>query len=233
MVKLHFFSLEDSILLLFSKFRSEEDASQIPIPEDVMKLELHFEKPPPLHNDDKVKRAIVKDLQSRRGDFCDSEPDCDKLIHKFFDKREEERPHGNVQYRVLTKKERDKKKFNILENDSVCKFGCSENKLIKWCAKCNDREKLRQKNKQLEKNIARLNISEKNGIGPTNKTLEKADNPGRYGISSLEELRSYIDELTLNEIEYEHLYAEGITLTIADLLLYSYMYHLLVSKHSL
>ena len=195
-----------------------------------MKLELHFEKPPPLHNDDKVKRAIVKDLQCKINDICDSEADCDRIIHKFFDVREEDRPHGNIQYRVLTKTERDQKKFDILENDSVCKFGCTENRLIKWCAKCNDREKLRQKNIQLDKNMARLKISENNGIETTkNLTYDKENTPGRYSVSSLEELRSYIDELTLNEIEYEHLYAEGIALTVADLVLYSYLYHLLVS----
>ena len=201
-----------------------------------MKLELHYEKPPPLHNDDKVKRAIVKVLQSRRDDFCDSKPDCDKLIQEFFDRREEEKPHGNVQYRVITKTERDRRKFDVSENNSVCKFGCTENKLIRWCAKCNDREKLRQKNIQIEKNMARLNISEKNGKNSTNNSLtsERADSlKPAYGVSSLAELRSYIDELTLNEIAYDHLYAEGITLTVADLMLYSYMYYLLVSTFQL
>ena len=195
-----------------------------------MKLELHFEKPPPLHNDDKVKRAIVKDIQLRKDSICNAKSDSDAMIKEFFQNSEEQKPHGSVRYRVITKTEKDRKKFDVFENDTVCKFGCSESKLVKGCAKCNDREKLKQKEKQIERNMARMTISkDRNNVKSVNTvTLERTDICESLGISSLEELGTFIDELTLNEIEYEHLYAEGMSMTVADLLLYTYLYHLLV-----
>ena len=198
-----------------------------------MKLELHFEKPPPLHNDDKVKRAIVKSIQNRKDSLCNSTAEFDTLIKDFFGRREKLKPHGNIRYRIITRTERERKKFDVglSENDSACKFGCTENKLVRWCAKCNDREKLRQKEKQLERNLARLKITtDRKLVGTVNSVnLQRKDESESFGVSSLEELKDYIEELTLNEVEYEHLYAEGISLTVADLLLYTYMYHLLVS----
>lgn len=196
-----------------------------------MKLELHFEKPPPLHNDDKIKRAVVKDLQARKDDICNSNKDFNNLIREFFKNTKEQHPHGSIQYRVITKIEREQRKYNVSKDDSVCKLGCTEKRLVKWCARCNDKEKLRQKEKQLERNMARLHITDESNSNVTSReTPGRTDNLELIGIKSVEELRDYIDELTLNEIEYEHLYAEGITLTLADLLLYTYMYFLLVSN---
>ena len=195
-----------------------------------MKLELHFEKPAPLHNDDKVKRAIVKDIQSRKDVICDRNKDFETVITEFFGRYEDHRPHGNIYYRIITKNEQEKRKFvvGLNKENSACKYGCTEDKLVRWCAKCNDREKLRQKERQIERNLARLKISsERNHTNSID--LKEIDKSGSLGVSCLEELGNYIDDLTLNEIEYDHQYAEGITLTVADLLLYTYMYSMLVS----
>lgn len=245
-----------------------------------MKLELHYDKPPLLHNDDKKKRQLLKqivaDLEEQLPKFKGNATESSDFVKKFFDIRETVLPHGNMYYRVQTKLEHNDKKFVISENGEVCKMGCTENKLIKWCAKCNDREKLRRKEENQLKNNERLvgeKLQEKhipingsniptmqNGghvsssendsskaagkkeIETLNLKLEKLDVfsairseemvKKETGVTTLGELTDYVKGLTLHDIVYEHVYAEGICFTVADVILFVYVYFLLVSQSS-
>ncbi|XP_053400573.1 glutathione S-transferase C-terminal domain-containing protein-like [Mercenaria mercenaria] len=128
----------------------------VEIPEDVMKLELHFDRPPLLHNDDKKKRLLLKSVQNELENVESCPEDGKTVVRNFFTTRENTMPHGNIRYRVITQEEKEDKKFVNGENGDKCKFGCTENRLIKWCAKCNDREKLRRKEERQIQNNSRL-----------------------------------------------------------------------------
>lgn len=215
--------------------------SSMELPEDVMKLELHFDTPPLLHNDDKKKRLLLKSFQRELDNVIDP-VDERAFVGDFFTSRHDAMPHGNTSYRVVTQEEKEGKKYVNSENGRKCKYGCSENKLIKWCAKCNDREKLRRKTEKQQRNNARLierviddvNIDAVTLNSITDMTDgEKADgveSGSGCGISNVAELCEFVNTLNLNDIVYEHVYAEGLCFTVADIMLYVYVYHLLVSK---
>lgn len=235
----------------------------IEIPEAVMKLELHFDKPPLLHNDDKKKRVMLKSLQQKFEKDLEvrnmkekqvpelsqdtnrlqeiknliDEPvanDDEAFIQHFFVTHETFMPHGNMYYRVITKHERELKKFVNSNDGVVCKFGCTENRLVKWCAKCNDRERLRRKEKLQQMNNTRLS-----GPGDTESELSNSvtklqisenvdDGIRNSGLSTINELSDYVSSLTIHDVVYEHVYAEGVGLTISDLMLIVYTYYLMV-----
>lgn len=228
-----------------------------------MKLELHFDKPPPLHNDDKKKRQLLKTVVTDFENKChllDSSHEASlENVTNFFNAREQLLPHGNMYYRVQTRLEKEDKKFVNSDNGKVCKFGCTENKLIKWCAKCNDRERLRRKEEKQLKNNARLEtIKSGENIECSTKVEEKTSHstgpcvsendlnayvnglnildssPGiqlQTGVMSLQELTEYVKKLDLNDIIYEHIYAEGICFTLADIFVFVYIYFIMVSRN--
>ncbi|KAL4229713.1 hypothetical protein ACF0H5_010101 [Mactra antiquata] len=274
-----------SISHLITTLQGSNAGMTIDIPEDVMKLELHFDKPPLLHNDDKKKRVLLKSIQQKyQKDFKElygekkSKPESSsektnlpedgtktelsaldkdaEFIQQFFKTYENHMPHGSSYYRVQTKSERDLKKFQNSNDGKVCKFGCTENKLVKWCAKCNDREKLRQKEKIQQMNNSRLiehgdnkfvtsdaqsvpsnHKSElSNGDSNISKTLSQLSlstngekRLSDFGVSMIDELSDYVSSLTLYDVIYEHVYAEGVGLTISDLALLVYIYYLMES----
>lgn len=204
-----------------------------------MKLELHFDQPPLLHNDDKKKRLLLKSIQ-KEFEAVAMQPDNENnVIKDFFAHREEPMVHGTINYRVITKEEKEEKKFvNSEKNGDKCKLGCTESKLIKWCAKCNDRERLRRKEEKQQKNYSRLIKDTKNdGTVSNNDSKEnEIHNKGvsllKTNIENLDELSDYVGNLTLYDIVYEHVYAEGVCFTVADIVLFVYIYHLLVSDTS-
>jgi hypothetical protein len=200
-----------------------------------MKLELHFDSPPILHNDDKKKRLLLKTVQKELEDIIDH-PEVEKdVVKNFFANRKDEMPHGSISYRVTTLEEKESKKFVNSENGSKCKYGCTENRLIKWCAKCNDREKLRRKEKRQAKNNTRLSeetnhdtVNDKSDvIEIVNKTDDSCE--PETSIGNMEELCDFVNTLTLHDIMYEHIYAEGVSFTVADIIVFVYIYYLLVS----
>ena len=237
-------------------YRQDNPPSPVEIPEDLMKLELHFDKAPLLHNDDKKKRVLLKDViiefEAQNSTSNGLTGSNEEILQKFFAIRETVLPHGNMYHRVQTKTEKDDKKFVISADGEVCKYGCTESKLMKWCARCNDREKLRRKEELQERNNARLietktdssdNSMElvKGGesISATNTLTSKLEalhidnsnsNESRsLGVLSLEELKSYVQTLNVYDVLYEHVYAEGICFTVADVVVFVYTYFLLVS----
>ena len=209
-----------------------------------MKIELNLEKPPPLHNDDKKKRVLLNRVKKEFTVSRTTNSVGDKVCTDFFKVREDFMPHGNMYYRVITKSEKESRKFD----NKSCKFGCTENRLIKWCAKCNDREKDRKKEIQISKNKARkdqaldsdIKDSVVLGKNDSNKITDKCDHSNKitdkcdqiFDISTIEELTQYIESLTLYDIDYEHTYVEGVVFTIADIILYVYFYHLVVSIYT-
>lgn len=226
--------LPETIYQLIAKLSIDTVPTAIEMPENIMKLELHFDQPPLLHNDDKKKRLLLKSVQKEFEDVTNS-PHIEKgVIKSFFANRENFMPHGNISYRVITKEEKDHKKFASLEKvGDACKYGCNENRLVKWCAKCNDREKLRRKEEKQQKNNARL-TEERNGYridmnGASTVDSSRTGNIDSASMASLEELCDYVNTLTLHDIEYEHMYAEGVYFTVADIVLFVYIYHLLES----
>ncbi|WAQ99326.1 GSTCD-like protein [Mya arenaria] len=178
-----------------------------------------------LHNDDKKKRQVLKDVQTEAEALisaCGKEGGPD-IVDEFFQTREAVMPHGSVSLspnnRVQTKAEKEEKKFDInTENGEVCRYGCTENKLIKWCARCNDREKLKRKEELQQNRNARMNernCDEKTTI-ESQEVLKNGLNVNGdtdLGIGSLDELSTFIKTLTIHDVIYEHVYAEGTSFT--------------------
>lgn len=206
-----------------------------------MSFELHFDKPPLLHNDDKKKRFLLREALTEiepKLESCDNEENiC--LIDKFFEIREVELPHGNMYYRIITKPEKEDKKFAVALNGKKCSNGCTPDKLVKWCAKCNDRERDRKRDEEKQNLSKRLDenkmISDEKKVD-TNGAPVNGDNQNGVksdpGVASVGDLSEYLQTLTLNDVAYEHIYAEGISFTVADVILFVYMYYLLVRTRS-
>lgn len=212
-----------------------------------MKFELHFDQEPLLHNDDKKKRLLLKDIisdfESKIANGNDSE--INLCIQNFFEKRDVVYSHGSMYYRVRTPQERENIKYDNFLNGEKCKFGCSENRLIKWCAKCNIRERSRRKEEKQQKNYSRLenvntalsnlNLQNEGSDNIINSEIGTNFSEGTKSknhflrVESIEDMRLYVQSLTVNDIVYEHTYSEGICFTVADIILFVYTYHLLVN----
>lgn len=223
--------LPNAISQLIRKFRQDCELTSVEIPDDVMKLELHFDKPPILHNDDKPKRIILKAVQAEFESYKDG-TNSETDVNKFFANREEDMPHGKVRYRVISKDEKEAKKFDNSENGEKCRFGCSENRLVKWCAKCNDRERLKRKEEAQERNFARL-VETRNGEQSDGKSNNSTMPNGISSVGTnsddrnvMDELCNYVSGLTIQDIVYDHLFTEGVYFTVADIMLFVYIYHL-------
>ncbi|KAH3843713.1 glutathione S-transferase C-terminal domain-containing protein-like isoform X1 [Dreissena polymorpha] len=237
--------LPDTVAELIHLFRQNSQPCMLDIPEDLMKFELHFDQEPLLHNDDKKKRLLLKDIisdfETKIANGNDSE--INVCIQNFFEKRDVVCSHGNMYYRVRTLQERENTKYDNFENGEKCKFGCSEKKLIKWCAKCNDRERFRCKQEKQNRNYSRLedvntalttlnlknegsNIVINGDIG-TNFGERMTNKTHLLRTEAVEELRMYVQSLTVKDIVYEHTYSEGICFTVADIILFVYTYHML------
>lgn len=164
---------------------SDTGKLEVELPQDLMKLEAHFLKPPKIHNDDKMRRAVLKEVKEEmndektRGQILKT---CKMRTNSFLLEKEKKFPHGNRTFRLV-------KHFS---GDKTDKKQTVSNKC----------EKLIQ-----------------NGSA---QITAKGDN-------SVEDLIRGIESLTYLDVELLHLYSEGIEMTVADLVLFVYLYHVIVS----
>lgn len=146
-----------------------------------MKLEWHFLKPPKIHNDDKMKRPILRSIQ-REGDTLKTEADVNEFIYH----REIPNPHGVTKFYV-----------NVNAAPKPPKF---------------------KPNKPNRKNM---------NVNNSNSNDENSGQP-MNGNDIVNNLKNLLKKMTIDNLEFSHLYSEGITITVADLILYTYIYHLMV-----
>ncbi|XP_076070465.1 glutathione S-transferase C-terminal domain-containing protein-like [Mytilus galloprovincialis] len=175
--------LPDTVTQLVNKIRNEE-SKVFSLPEDLMKLEWHFLKPPKIHNDDKTKRPFLKQIQ-KEADNLKTEED----VTEFQYNREIHNPHGVT-------------KFYVNVN--------AEYETVR--SKTNNRNIKYRKEKKSNSVI--------NG-GSDGEIVQ--DN------SSVNNLKNLLKKMTIDNLEFSHLYSEGTTITMADLILYTNIYHLFES----
>ncbi|XP_063413306.1 glutathione S-transferase C-terminal domain-containing protein-like [Mytilus trossulus] len=173
--------LPDTVSQLVNTIRNEE-SPVYSLPEDVMKLEWHFLKPPKIHNDDKTKRPFLKQIQKEADNLVTEED-----VTEFQYNREIHNPHGVTKFYVNVNAE-----YETVRSKT-------NNKNIKSKKKSN---------------------SVING-GSDGENVQ--DN------SSVNNLKNLLKKMTIDNLEFSHLYSEGTTITMADLILYTNIYHLLES----
>ncbi|KAL3880203.1 hypothetical protein ACJMK2_032464 [Sinanodonta woodiana] len=194
--------LPQSISQLIQDIKSSYDHSSkinFEIAADVMKLEWYFEKPPMLHNNDKWKRELIKQIQTETVAMATHANDVDTFVKNFFQEREIVEPHDSVVYRVVRMGDMRSSK----------------------------RKEYVQKNKNTIADAER----KKNRSSIQNGDLSQQSSPDdtKLEITDVDSLISVVNSMTLHNIEFVHLYSEGIQITIADLVLFVYVYYLMQS----
>ncbi|XP_071088238.1 glutathione S-transferase C-terminal domain-containing protein-like [Haliotis cracherodii] len=177
--------LNKSLTQLIHNFRLVSDTGklEVELPQDLMKLEAHFLKPPKIHNDDKMRRAVLKEVKEEmndektRGQILKT---CKLRTNSFLLEKEKKFPHGNRTFKLV-------KHFS---GDKTDKKQTVSNKC----------------EKPIQNGSAQITA--------------KGDN-------SVEDLIRGIESLTYLDVELLHLYSEGIEMTVADLVLFVYLYHVI------
>ncbi|KAK3599982.1 hypothetical protein CHS0354_012635 [Potamilus streckersoni] len=170
---------------------------------DVMKLEWYFEKPPLLHNNDKRKRELIKQIQTESVAMKTHADDVDAVIKNFFQDREIVEPHDSVVYRVVRMGDRSSRRRKEEKAEHL------------------------QKNKNTIDDVERKKTRISIQTGDLSQ-LSTTDHMASE-ITDVDSLISFVKNMTLHNIEFVHLYSEGIQITVADLILFVYMYYLMKS----
>ncbi|XP_061189198.1 glutathione S-transferase C-terminal domain-containing protein-like [Saccostrea echinata] len=171
--------------------KDTDKKSDVALPEDLMKLEWHFRKPPSVHNDDKIKRALLCQIKQELQEIKD--PKEFRFTREIF--------HSHC-----------KSRFRIRKPIQQCKTSVDNG----------------------------LNgVSDTTGILSSNGSLSSDKlSTGEIDLQSdnavedvcemsLTELTKFVSGLTIHEIDFVHLYSEGTDITVADLILFTYIYFLL------
>ncbi|XP_069131163.1 glutathione S-transferase C-terminal domain-containing protein-like [Argopecten irradians] len=188
--------IPNSIGDLIQKIRKNEEADsgtpqELELPDDVMKLECHFQTPAKLHNDDKQRRHLLSQVLKEADDI-----DNNYDLSQFRLQRDYPLTHCVC-------------RFELVSNGAV-----SEKKSQKNSSLCENRKPV--KNQEIKNGI---NNIQHNKLSQSDK-LEKS-------FQSVEELAGFLETLTFRDVDLIHLYAEGNTITVADLILFPFVYHLL------
>lgn len=189
--------LPNTISVLISYVRNLPSASKgdnsqftVDLPEDVMKLEWHFQKPPRIHNDDKLKRKLATTFHKEADSF-----NFQTDLSQFKFEREIQNPHHVLKYRINPKSVQSKSLHS--EEGTDC-----QNQDTSY--KCSSESKL-------------------------DKCEDTCDGINGSTFSNVDDLSSFLKTLTLFDIDLVHQYSEGISITVADLILFTYIYQLLES----
>ncbi|XP_046581966.1 glutathione S-transferase C-terminal domain-containing protein-like [Haliotis rubra] len=176
--------LNKSLTQLIQDIRlvSDTGKSEVELPQDLLKLEAHFLKPPKIHNDDKMRRAVLKEVKEEMGDEKTRSQilkNCTLRRNSFLLVKEKQFPHGNRTFRLV-------KHFRDINEE--------------------------------KQNVS--NKCEKHIHNGSAQITAKGDN-------SVEDLIKGIESLNYLDVELLHLYSEGIEMTVADLVLFVYLYHVI------
>ena len=165
-----------------------EPQCRVALPEDLMKLEWHFKKPPSIHNDDKLKRALLSQIKQ------EAETIKDPREFRFT----RDIPHAHCMSRFRIKQPNQDK----AQNEEV-------------------------QNRNLRSNGIHDSGSESRG-GRCEISGPESPSPKDGCEMSVTELAEFVSSLTIHEIDFVHLYSEGIDITVADMILFTYIYFLMV-----
>lgn len=170
--------------------------NEVALPEDLMKLEWHFNKPPSVHNDDKIKRALLCQIKQEVEAITDPK--------QFRFTRDIPRSHCLNRFRI-----RKPKQPNEVNLDG--------------------------QNHEILQNADNSNNSEpriSSGVVSAGENFPQRDVTKQDDMCelSVEDLTNFVSSLTIHEIDFVHLYSEGMDITVADLILFTYLYFLLVRR---
>ena len=185
---------------LFSRSERLTQQTTLTLPEDLMKLEWDFLKLPKMHNSDKFKRPYLREIQ-QEADLLLTIEDASKFQYN----REIYNPHGLTKFFV-----------NV---NSVTKESCVKSK-----------SKSINGNPDLQKCSSKsiINGSSSNKV---NQSKNKNDEIGNEQEDKcVSELRDSLKKMTIDDIVFPHIYSQGITISVADLILYTQIYYFLVSN---
>ncbi|KAK6172982.1 hypothetical protein SNE40_016526 [Patella caerulea] len=248
--------LPSSIYQLITLIRNRviDDKEEVEIPVNLMKLEMHFEKPPKIHNDHKLKKAL---LVKNREQILNPESGTEFLENgckkgsQFLIECDITLPHGLQRYRVFKnvnntlylKSDRDyrrekAKKEKVPRNPdrpiTKPRTRTDEEKAAQKRAK-----KKRRKDRETAKYLEEISL-EREKINANSNNLEKEfQELSVNGSSDIqqellephanEEIRNCFKTISTLDVEFIHLYSEGLEITVADLILFVYCYFLMQS----
>ena len=179
-----------------------EPQCRVALPEDLMKLEWHFKKPPSIHNDDKLKRALLSQIKQ------EAETIKDPGEFRFT----RDIPHAHCMSRFRIKQpNQDKAQNEEVQNRNLRSNGIHDSGSESRGGRCEI--------------SGPESPSQKDGCeisGP------ESPSPKDGCEMSVTELAEFVSSLTIHEIDFVHLYSEGIDITVADMILFTYIYFLLV-----
>lgn len=177
--------------------KTEKDIqNEVALPEDLMKLEWHFNKPPSVHNDDKIKRALLCQIKQEVEVISDPK--------EFMFTRDIPRSHCLSRFRI--RKPTLPKEMNLdVQNHGDSKRPNANNS--------NDNES----------SVSSGGVSARGNLNQRDTAQDAVCE------LSVEDLSNFVSSLTIHEIDFVHLYSEGMDITMADLILFTYLYFLLQS----
>lgn len=173
--------------------------NEVALPEDLMKLEWHFNKPPSVHNDDKIKRALLCQIKQEVEAITDPK--------QFRFTRDIPRSHCLNRFRIRKPKQPNEVNLDGQNHEILQNADNSNNS---------------------EPRISSRVVSA--GENFPQRDVTKQDDMCEL---SVEDLTKFVSSLTIHEIDFVHLYSEGMDITVADLILFTYLYFLLVRRRFL
>ena len=221
------------------------------LPSDLLKLERHFDRKVLMHNEKHRQRCELKNLRAclarlslpdshscsflrQPGQQPGPQPAAaDTSQQLSTDDKTGSAPDGDVDFvqfdgsRLLiqhtTRLHHCVRRFRVNKNLNTCSNRATRvSKKNKKSSKANVAEKIQQdvsteNTSDLESSMGSLSLG--NTETSSNKQTEKKT------------LREAIESLGFEDIEFVHVYSEGAEITVADLILLTYIYHLVV-RHS-
>lgn len=173
----------------------KEMQNEVALPEDLMKLEWHFNKPPSVHNDDKIKRALLCQIKQEVEAITDPK--------EFRFTRDIPRSHCLSRFRIRKPQQSNEVKLDVQNPEILQNADNSNNNEVRVSS----------------------------GVVSAGENFLQRDATTRDGGCdlSMEDLTNFVSSLTIHEIDFVHLYSEGTDITVADLILFTYLYFLLQS----
>lgn len=174
----------------------KEMQNEVALPEDLMKLEWHFNKPPSVHNDDKIKRALLCQIKQEVEAITDPK--------EFRFTRDIPRSHCLSRFRIRKPQQSNEVKLDVQNHEILQNADNSNNNEVRVSS----------------------------GVVSAGENFLQRDATTGDGVCdlSMEDLTNFVSSLTIHEIDFVHLYSEGTDITVADLILFTYLYFLLVGR---
>ncbi|GFR88477.1 glutathione S-transferase C-terminal domain-containing protein, partial [Elysia marginata] len=218
-----------------NSFHTKTEAT-LTLPLDLLKLETHFVKKCRVHNDDKKKRAELQRLKK----LLIKPSDANLITLKNEEKHEVKAAHitttGERQVATVQNKSLLQENHCSVESEAcVEKIDVSNSKFeVEYQVKLPHGVRKVRVEKSINASMTskELGISELeyafSALSVTSENCEKLDSEAFLAKAmSLPGLAKVVEHLTYLDIEYVHTYSEGAEMTLADLILFVFLYYFL------